>query len=186
MRDELQRALAGHDADYIEIRVEDSEGTKLSYRGKELEDVSHSSGFGGCVRAAYKGGWGFVSFNDLADLRGKAELAVRQARLVGTDKTELAPVAPVVDIVPPSQVGRDPISVPLADKKSLMDEYNEIVWSMPKIQTSRAFYGDGCKKIVFANSQGTYIEQTKVDLSARLTVITRAGDFVQQASISMG
>ncbi|TAK27187.1 MAG: TldD/PmbA family protein [Chloroflexota bacterium] len=186
MRDELQRALAGHEADYIEIRVEDSEGTKLSYRGRELEDISHSSGLGGCVRAAYKGGWGFVSFNDLSDLRGRVELAVRQARLVGAEKTELAPIAPVVDVVPPRQVGRDPLSVPLADKKSLMDEYNEIVWSLPKIQTSRAFYGDGRKKVIFANSQGTYIEQTKVDLSARLTVITRAGDLVQQASISMG
>src|SRR5689334_7384185 len=64
-RQQLEQALKGHNADYVEVRVEESEATSLSYRGKELEEVGRTVNLGGCVRAAYQGGWGFVSFNSL-------------------------------------------------------------------------------------------------------------------------
>ena len=41
---------------------------------------------------------GFVSFNDPGDLREKVKLAVRQARLVGHDSSQIAPVKPVQDV----------------------------------------------------------------------------------------
>ena len=51
------------------------------------------------MRALINGGWGFVSFNEPSDLRRRAEEAVAQARHVGKEKSVLAPVEPVVDIV---------------------------------------------------------------------------------------
>ncbi|MDP2953200.1 MAG: DNA gyrase modulator, partial [Chloroflexota bacterium] len=101
MRDRLAEALKGHEADYVEIRLEESQATHLLYRGRALEDIGSSAALGGNVRAVVKGGWGFVSFDSLEGLREKVALAVRQARLVGREKTQLAPVKPVVDIVPP-------------------------------------------------------------------------------------
>src|SRR5207247_10305124 len=63
LRQQLEEALKGHNADYVEIRLEESHTTQLSYRGRELEEIGRTTNLGGCVRAAYKGGWGFVSFN---------------------------------------------------------------------------------------------------------------------------
>jgi len=185
MRDMMSEALKGHDADYIEIRVEEGESTRIQYRGKELEDIGRTSSLGGNVRALVKGGWGFISFNDLGKLRTKVETAVRQARLVGKEESKLAPVDPVVDTVEP-EVKKDPSAIPLARKKQILDEYNGVIWSVPKIQTSSIMYSDRRKKVVFASSEGSYIEQTKVDLMARFSAVARDGGNVQQSSLSMG
>jgi len=185
MRDQITAALKGHNADYIEIRLGQREATSIQYRGRELENISQSAGSGGSVRAAVKGGWGFVSFNDLDGLRDKVALAVRQARLVGKDTTRLAETEPAVDVVQ-AVVKKDPSVLPLAQKKGLLDEYNELVWSTPQIQSSSIAYGDSRRQLTFANSEGSYIEQGKVDVALRITAIAREGGDVQQSGLSLG
>jgi TldD protein len=185
VRDLVEQALKGHDADYVEVRLEDSEATRIQYRGRDLEEINRTTSKGGNARALVKGGWGFVSFNDLSDLREKVALAVRQARLVGNETSELAEVEPVVDIVP-ARLGKDPLAIPIAEKKRLLDEYNDIIWSTEKIQSSSIGYSDGRRKVTFANSAGSYIEQSKVDVSMRINAMARADGDVQQSGISIG
>jgi TldD protein len=185
MRDEIERALKGHNADYVEIRIEEGDATRIQYRGRELEDIGRTTSLGGNVRALVKGGWGFISFNNISNLKDKVKTAVHQARMVGREESKLAPVEPVVDIVPP-HVKKDPAAIPLAQKKTLLDRYNEVIWSVPRIQTSVIGYGDGRKKVIFASSEGTYIEQSWVDLTARLSAVARDGSNVQQSGLSLG
>ena len=185
IRDKIADALKGQDADYIEVRIEEREASHIQYRGRELEDIGRSTSLGGNARALVRGGWGFVSFNEPIELRDKVALAVKQARLVGKEESKLSPVAPVVDMVIP-RIKKDPTAIPLAQKKRLLDEYNEIIWATPKIQTSVIGYGDGKKSVVFANSEGSYIEQTRVDVSIRFMVIAREDGNVQQIVLSMG
>ncbi|HET7772097.1 MAG TPA: TldD/PmbA family protein [Chloroflexota bacterium] len=183
-KDQIEAALKGHNADFVEIRIEETAATTISYRGKELEEVGRTANLGGCVRAAYKGGWGFVSFNAIEDLRNKVDLAVRQARLVGKEETKLAPVPVHQDVVTLS-LKKDPRNVPLADKKRLMDEYLETAWSRSdKIQTTNAAYADSWKKQTYGNSEGTYVEQEKARAIARVTVFAREGGNVQQSRSS--
>ncbi|MDY6893539.1 MAG: DNA gyrase modulator, partial [Chloroflexota bacterium] len=75
MRDQITEALKGHDADYIEIRIEEGEAARIQYRGRELEDIGRTTSIGGNVRALVKGGWGFISFNDLSDLGDRVKKA---------------------------------------------------------------------------------------------------------------
>ncbi len=185
MRNEIEAALKGHDADYIEIRIEETESARIQYRDRMIEDIGRTTGMGGCVRAMVKGGWGFVSFNSMDGLKEKASLAVKQARLVGKETSQLAPVEPVVDTII-SEVKKDPTTVPLARKKEILDEYNEIIWSAPKIQTSTVGYSDSRKKKIFANSEGSYIEQSRPDVTVRLAAIAREGGDVQQSHLSLG
>ncbi|MCJ7522355.1 MAG: TldD/PmbA family protein [Dehalococcoidia bacterium] len=185
MRNQITEALTGHNADYIEIRIEEGEATRLQYRGRELEDIGKTTSLGGNVRALVKGGWGFISFNDMSRLKERVETAVRQARLAGREESRLVPVEPVVDIVPPLVVN-DPSAVPLAQKKAVLDEYNDVIWSIPKIQTSNIMYADRHKKVIFASNEGSYIEQSKVDVMARFSAVARDGSNVQQASLSLG
>ncbi|MCX6000037.1 MAG: TldD/PmbA family protein, partial [Chloroflexi bacterium] len=185
LRDQISEVLRGHNADYVEIRLEDSRATRMEYRGKEIEDISLPASVGGCVRALVKGGWGFVSFNETGDLRQKVDLAVRQARFVGKDASRLIPTAPVVDWVEEVVPG-DSSSLSLVEKKRLLDEYVEVIWSVPKIETSSLLYRDKTRTITFANSEGTYIEQKNSDLAFRASVVARNGGDVQQAGLSVG
>ncbi len=185
MRDLLTQALKGHAADYVEIRIEEAEANRILYRGRELEDIGAATSLGGGVRALVKGGWGFVSFNELDDLESKVALAIRQARLVGHETSSLAPVEAAVDVVKPHTT-KDPASFSIAHKKDLMGEYNEIMWGVSGVQTTNAGYSDGRKKVIFANSEGSYIEQHKVDVTLRLSATAKDGTQVQQAGVSIG
>jgi len=185
MRDVIADALKGHDADYIEVHFEESQSTDIVYRGGRLEEVNWSSNSGGNIRALVKGGWGFVSFNRLDKLQDKVALAVQEARLVGGEPLELFPMEPAVDTVVP-QLGQDAATVPLPQKKELLDEYNEIMLRSPKIQSSRIGYRDVSRRVIFANSEGSYIEQAKPDLTLRLTAIARENNEIQQTGLSLG
>ena len=184
LRDRIEDALKGHDARHIEVRIGEGESSHIRYRGRELDEIGHTRGVGGCVRAL-AGGWGFVSFNELEGLKEKVATAVRNARLVQDQEVTIAPVEPVVDVVPATVV-KDPLSVPLQDKKSLLDQYIEVIWKVPGITTSSLSYGDGRAKKILATSEGTYIQQERIDVTLHLSAMARDGGDVQQSSISLG
>jgi TldD protein len=185
MREELNNILKGHNADYIEVRLEESQSTRLTYRGPRLEEAGRTSSVGGNVRALVKGGWGFVSFNDISSLREKVKLAVKQATIVGRETSNFSPVQTTQDTVP-ATVKKNPADVPLSEKKQILDEYNDIILSTPGIQTSNIGYGDARKKVTFANSEGANIEQNRIDVSLRLNAVASGDGQVQQVGISIG
>ena len=185
MRELITDALKGHQADYVEIHWEESQSTDIIYRGERLEEVNRARSSGGNIRALVRGGWGFVSFNEPRNLQDKVALAVEEARLAGSIVFELPSAEPVVDTVAP-QLEKDATAIPLATKKGLLDEYNNIILASPKIQSSRIGYRDGRRRVIFANSEGGYIEQSKPDLNLRLTAIAREDNEVQQAGVSLG
>jgi len=182
---QLAEALNGYSADYIEAHLEESQSSYITYRGRELESIGRTTAIGGNVRALVRGGWGFVSFNNLNELPGKVELAVKQARLVGNGESKLAAIEPVVDTVP-AKIDKNPVAMPLAEKKQLLDEYNALIWHTPKLQTSIISYGDSHKKVIFLSSSGSYIEQERTDITLRLMAIATEGNEVQQTGLSIG
>src|SRR4030043_322345 len=184
MRDRIANSLQGHKADYVEIRLEETQIARIIYRGGRLEEVGRTSSLGGNVRALVKGGWGFVSFNNTNKLRDKVELAVQQARLTGKEDFKLSQTEPIIDVVTTEKNGLT--TIPLSSKKQLLDEYNDIILSTPKIRTSNIGYYDSQRKITFANSEGTYIEQNKADANLRLTAIASEDGQVQQVGLSLG
>lgn len=184
-RNDIESALRGHDADYIEVRLDDTATNRIVYRGQELEEIGRTRSFGGNVRALVKGGWGFVSFNDPLGLRDRVVEAVSQARHVGHEKSELAEVEPVVDIVL-LEVLMDPRKITLARKKRLLDTYNEMMLSVDGVTSTNITYWDGHKQVTFANSEGSYIEQQRIDVVSRLAATARRNGDMQQASLSLG
>lgn len=185
MRDIIFEALKEHNADYVEIRVEESQATRIVYRGGRLEEVGRTSAVGGNVRALANGGWGFASFNSMGGLREKVKMVVRQARLVGKETSKLCFTGPIVDVVVP-EVKKSVAGVPLVLKQQLLDEYNDIVMSTPKVRSCQISYQDSQRKLIFANSEGSYIEQTKLDINLRLSAIAASDGEVQQAGLSLG
>jgi TldD protein len=185
LAEQLAGILKRCGADYAEAHLEESRSSHIAYRGKELESIDRISSTGGNVRALVNGGWGFTSFNDPGDLKEKVATAVRQARLIGKSETALAPAAPVVDAVA-GNIKENPVDMPLADKKKLLDEYHALIWSVPKIQTSVIGYSDGSRRSFFINSEGSLVEQERADVSLRLAAVAADGGEVQQVGLSMG
>ena len=186
MRRLISSALKSHGADYVEIRIEDHERARISFRGKQVDELSTAHSVGGCVRALVNGGWGFVSFNDISNLEDHVKLAVNQARLVGDSGALLAPVEPVEDIVTP-QLIKDPRGISLTEKKALLEEYNNIMMGYsPKVQTTSIAYVDRYSKKYFANSEGAFIKQEHCDVGANFSAFARDGDNVQQMFTTTG
>jgi TldD protein len=185
MRDLIADALKGQGAEYIEIHFEESQATSIVYRGERLEEISRARSSGGNIRVLVQGSWGFVSFNHRDGVREKVALAVEEARLARREPFKFFPTEPVVDTVVP-RLKKDATTISLATKKELLDSYNDIMLSSPKIQSTRINYRDGRRRTTFANSEGSYIEQTKTDLNLRLTAIAREDNEIQQAGLSLG
>jgi TldD protein len=181
----LAPELKKRKADYLEARFEENQTSHITYRGKSMESIGRSTASGGNVRALVKGGWGFTSFNELDRLPDRVSLAIEQAQSAGSGKSQLARVEPAVDNVP-SNIAKNPVYIPLAEKKQLLDEYNEIIWSIPQIKTSTIGYADSRKKVIFLNSEGSFITQERVDVTLHLTAIAAKDSEVQQVSISVG
>jgi len=187
MRDQIQEALRGAVADYAEIRMERAETTEISYRGREIDYISSSSSLGGMARATVRGGWGVVTFNDLTDLRSRVSDAVACAGLVGREQSELAEVARVEQVAAPPGMDRDFRGVALAEKQRTVQGYNELMLGFhPKIQTTYTIYRDVYRQVYFANSEGSYFEETRPDIGVGLSAIAREGDLVQRAHESAG
>ncbi len=184
-RDEIERALRSHDADYVEVRLDDTATNRIVYRGRELEEIGRIRSFGGNVRALVRGGWGFVSFNEPAELRKRVEEAISAAHHVGRETSMLAEVPPVVDRVR-LEAKKDPRAIPLATKKEMLDRYNERMLSVEGVTSTNIMYSDSHKQVVFASSEGSYIEQERIDVVSRLSATARKNGDVQQASMSLG
>lgn len=184
-RDEIEAALKGHEADYVELRLDDTSSSRIVYRGKELEEIGRTRGFGGNARALVNGGWAFVSFNEPTALRERVAEAVSQARHVGKEKSRLAGTEAVVDIVP-LRVVKDPREIPLARKKEILDGYNETMLSVSGVTSTNIVYRDDHKRVVFANGDGAYIEQERIDVVSRLAATARKNGDMQQYSSSLG
>jgi TldD protein len=185
LRSEIEAALKGQNADYVEVRLDDTDTNRIVYRGRELEEIGRSRSFGGNARALVNGGWGFVSFNDPSNLRERVAEAVSQARHVGSGKSEIAGTEPIVDSVP-LHVEKDPRTMPLAAKKEMLDRYNETMLGVEGVTSTNIVYWDGHKRVTFASSEGSFIEQERIDVVSRLAATARRNGDMQQCSMSLG
>lgn len=181
----IKNALKSAKADYIEIRVHEGVSTGITYVGKELESIGENNTFGGCVRALIHGGWGFVAFNDIANLPRYVEMACEQARFVGTEQSQIAPIPVIHDSVK-TKVEIDPADISLTDKQVMCNRYNNMILSSKQIQTSSVRYLDSHGTVYFANTDGSFILQETIFCGISLLAMARDGMNVQQAYHSVG
>src|SRR3989449_8640653 len=155
-RGDIEDALRGQNADYVEVRLDDTSTNRIGYRGRELEEIGRTRSFGGNVRALLRGGWGFVSFNEPSELRKRVEEAVEAAGHVGKETSQFAEVAPGGD-TGPLELKNDPRTVPLAGEKKMLDRYKETSLSVGGGASTNITHSDAHKRGRFARSQGSLI-----------------------------
>ncbi len=188
-KNRLTELLARYQAqvDYLAIRLERSEGTDIALRSGQVQTLCEAVEIGGQVRACYKGGWGFASFNRVEDLAARVEDAIAFARRIGTDETLLAPI----DIVQTTHIlplaGTDPRQVSLQHKKALCHHYEALLKEGgDAIAATAVRYADSYQHILLATSEGTLIEQGWSDMEMRFSATARDGDTVQTGRETTG
>lgn len=187
--EEIRDLVARKDVDYLEVRFEDGTETSILISGKEVESVSKGKISGGNARVLISGIWGFVYFNNMMELKEKIEAAISQAKtLKGSIKevVRLAPIEPV-QVTLSTKVLKDPESISLEDKVSLLRHYSDIALSVDsKIVNTRVSYSEIRKTLYFANSEGTYIKKELLDLGGGIMPIASNGKEIQRTYITFG
>jgi len=189
VKETLRKALALSNVDYCEIRFEDSRVLSIAFQGKSLDRISQNVLYGGNVRALYKGGWGFASFNSLDDLPQMVKAACEQARFTGERQrgtSRLAPVPVIEDEFTPVYT-LDPRALSLSEKIRILNHYNDLILGYhPAIIASSLRYEEKTTVLYFANTEGTYIKQEKVDIGASLGATARRGMTTVSKGIGRG
>lgn len=169
-----------HGVDFLAIRLEFGEGCSIYLRNQQVESISEGTSKGGQVRACYKGGWGFATFNDISQLPTMIEDAINSARWVGGDKTILAPITPLQISCQLPLSGTNPRLISLSEKKNLCDRYSSILQEFDRTIVSTSIrYNDSEQKMILATSEGTMIEQSWIDSEIRFSVTAKQGEIVQ-------
>lgn len=181
-RDKIQPALRAIKADYAEIRLEESESSRVVFRGPDLETADVVLDRGGLVRCLVEGGgWGIATFNDVSDLEHRVRQAYEGARAIQGDPIELAPVPASEDEITVA-LENDFRGISLTEKKSLAQAYNDALLSFdPHIVDSHTTYADTFKQVTFANSEGTHISEERPMVNVAFTAVAREGSNVQRA-----
>lgn len=185
--------------DYLAIRLERQQGCQIVLRGdfssgvpcQRLDALSEDMAIGGQVRACYRGGWGFASFNRIKDLPTRIEDAIAAARLIGSGTTgtatQLAPIEIVQTTCQLPLTGTDPKRISLADKKALCHHYADCLkGENADITTTAVRYEDSTQQVLLATSEGSFIDQSWSDMEMRFAATARSGDRVQTGRETVG
>lgn len=186
---ELFEKIAGRkEVDYFDLRYEKNRSVIITYSGGELEDIGVSHTQGGLVRVLNKGGFSTSSFNAKEKMLSSYNLAKESARIVSynlVEPTVFCNVPPVKDeiLLSPSV---NPLDVSLKAKKELLNGYNELILSSPKIHTTKISYMEYYWDKVFYSTEGTRIRQEQMTSQIRGSIYSKKGDLIQQVRINLG
>lgn len=182
----LKEVISGLAVDYADIRVEETEATRIILRGRELDDIGRSFELGGCLRVFYRGNWVVASFNVIDDsLKELAdELAIQVNELPAREGGLV--YLPAFDEVLHRPKGEDPRLIPLAEKQQLIQTYNQILLSHPHIVSTVSKYSDSHKLVYWYSSEERYIEQEFIRSGFSCQAIARDGANIQTYGESFG
>jgi TldD protein len=189
MEDLVREVVGKAKADFAEVRWEKVFRSRVVFQRNQLMALEATEEGGGIVRALVNGAWGLAVFTDPEELPQKIDEAVHLARTASRhvhDKVALAEVEPVEDRYQ-GPMERDIRGVPLEGKRKLAETYNKIILGFhPAIVASSVRYADSLRHVVYANSEGTYIEQEIPDVTLMLAALARKNGDVQQGFESLG
>jgi TldD protein len=173
-------------ASYADVRIVRGQNESINVKNGKVDMLASSSDYGFGIRVIADGAWGFASSFTVTDEEGEriAAEAVRIARASARLKKEdvkLAPVEPAEGKFK-SEWKIDPFEVPLEERINLLLDADKIMRQQPEIKVSEASMQFWKTDITFASSEGSYIEQLKVDSEAGISATAIEGGEMQRRS----
>lgn len=182
LRDIIECTATG----YIDVRVEETESSRIVYRGRELDDIARTFEQGGCLRVFHRGNWLTATFNRIDDsLKDLAKDLAAQSELLAPREETLHELPEFEDEVRTNPAD-DPRRVPLADKHALIRHYNDILLQTPGVTTTLSAYADTHRQKHFFSSDNRYLAQESVYTGFMCRAIARDGATIQDYGDSFG
>jgi TldD protein len=188
MKSIVEKALSASTADFVEVRLEDTSRTEVSYSGRELRKAQETRDYGGYVRALADGSWGFVSFNRPEKLVDFVKAAEERARAGGKGEVKLA-AAPVAKDKVAANIdpGNDPRKIPLKEKVEVFGGFaRKIMGFSDKMISAGVGYREEYRSIIYANTEGAFLEMDGLWAGGGLSAIAREGNVVQSVYDGFG
>ncbi|MDH7601305.1 MAG: TldD/PmbA family protein [Armatimonadota bacterium] len=173
-------------ASYADVRIVSRESEGIDLRIGKVEGLNYGATLGFGVRVIVDGAWGFAASPKLTMDEGKAvaQEAVRIARASASAKrrdVKLAPVEPVEGSFD-GDWKVDPFEVPLEEKIGVLRDADRLMRQNEKIRVTDCSMDFWKTSQVFASTDGSYIEQTKVESGAGIAATAINGNEVQKRS----
>jgi len=188
LKDRLAAALKASRADYIEIRVERTWSSAVTFRGRRLETATVSEDQGGFVRALDRGcGWGIASFTSLDQLPAMVTRAQELSRAIRLERPiRLAETAPQVADTALDLDG-DVRGISLGEKKKLIETYNGAMLAVSDaVVDTQAIYRDEVSEVWYVNSEGTALAQLRPEVTVSGTALARRNGTIEKGLESIG
>jgi TldD protein len=152
---------------YADIRVLQREQQNLALKSGIVESISQNKDAGFGVRVLKNGAWGFASSRTISPAKGEevAALATRIAESSARVKERdviLDPL-PALKALLLAECRVDPFLVPLEEKIQFLTQVDDKVRAVPGVTISRAYLDFWKEEKIFASSEGSFIEQHKVE-----------------------
>jgi TldD protein len=189
MRDTAERALdvaTSSGAAYADCRVVRREVQALTVKDGRFAEVSSFQDEGIGIRVLVDGAWGFASVGRV-DVAGAGDAALTACRIArASSRVRRQPVilaaAPVVVDEYHTPVERDPFEVSLEARMELLIRADEAMASVEHVTTHEASLEFVRERRLFANSEGSRIEQVIVESGGGMDATATNADEVQTRS----
>jgi len=173
-------------ATYADIRIVEGQNESIAIKNGRVEKLVTSTDYGFGIRVIANGAWGFAGsfLVEKDEIERVARLAVEIARasaMIKKQDVSLAPTQAIKDTYK-SPVEIDPFSVSLEDKLALLGNAEEIVRKTAGVSISSASMRVSREKKIFANLEGSYIEQEITECGAAVDAVAIKENDIQERS----
>ncbi len=173
-------------ADFVDVRINERTGTRVSVQDGRADEIYSSRAFGAGIRVLIDGMWGFASTNILerdellSCLKDAASMA-RASKGRALEKGEVAEV-PAFRGKARTQVRRDPREVGVEEKVKAVFELEKAARTLdPRVVNTVLGYGETVSKETVANTYGLYVENESLRTLASCFVAAKEGEVRQTA-----
>jgi len=153
-----------HGASYADIRIIHTENEAVHAKNEKPSHIDRSDDFGFGVRVIANGAWGFASSSEVnkSEVEKISALAVEIAKASATTTTEAVRLAPeeAHQDVWQTPVQIDPFKVGIEKKLDLLLKINTELMQVKQIKVASSQMDFTREHQFFANTEGSFIEQT--------------------------
>ncbi len=188
MEKNLRSLIDVSNLDYGDVRYERNKTTRISLENEELKNINSSYREGGHLRLYREGRKvvnSFTSLEEAEEMRDSLLSLAKRSRSLDDEQKgfKKAPVhTDEVSIEPKS----DPRDYSLADKKELLENYNDLALSREYVINTEFNYRDFHSRRTFVNSEGAEINYELLGSYISGSIFGRDSDTVQVKRLSFG
>jgi TldD protein len=169
---------------YVDVRIEETFDTKITFKKKELQQQKIRSNKGAFIRVFDGKRWYYCSTTNVADIQGQIDTL---AKLAAPDPNILQhPIVQAFEVHRESLIQHDKHSVtdiPVRQKLELLESYLALVTD-PAIVHHTSYYVDNKTIKSIYSSKGTAVTFDKQTCGIRLTLELACGENKDQATVS--